>query len=281
MYEKNVLSYAHSCFEKIIKNQFDKKYVHKEHSPHYHHLVLKSLKGYRKTGLYDSLNVLDEYIEGAEKVAQNLYLPDGREIPFGDTDNQEPPGPVSSACSCEKSLWRESGYTVYKKLESYSCRTNSYNSNVHKHWDNLSVIWGEKGFDILVDPGKYKNSNDDLRKRVLSSLSHNTLNFDNWGWSSKNIVRGSIFSEAHIENDRLKVMAELGLKCGSDFFKFSRNLQYQTGKLAVIDSCIGCDDRSVVYSIFNFHKEFYVALESPKSLVLSNGMIDVVMSFPF
>lgn len=277
--KKNVLSYAHFCFEKIIKNQFDENYVHKEHSPHYHHLVLRSLKEYKKTGLYDSLSVLDEYIEGAEKVAPNLYLPDGREIPFGDTDNQEYLGGVPPEGSCtEESLWCKSGYAVYKKLNSYLCATNSYNSNVHKHWDNLSLIWGERGFDILVDPGKYKYSDDDMRKRVLSSECHNTLNFLNGSWDGENIVKDSIFSNAYIEGGKLKVVSELCLLWKNSVFKFSRNLQYQPGRLCIIDMFSGCEPRPSVYSRFNFHRDFYVILESSDNLVLSNGEIDVVIS---
>lgn len=230
--KKNVLGYTYSCFEKIIKNQFDENYVHKEHSPHYHHLVLRSLKEYKKTGLYDSLTVLDEYIEGAEKVAPNLYLPDGREIPFGDTDNQEPLSAALSKTPANETVWCASGYAVYKKKDRYLCLTNSYNSSVHKHWDNLSIIYGDVGVDVLVDPGKYKYTNDKIRKSVISSVCHNTINFDEDGWGAGCVDPSSLSTTVSRGDTKIFFDAAMTVRKGCLNLSVSREVEvFKSGVL--------------------------------------------------
>ncbi|VDM17683.1 unnamed protein product [Wuchereria bancrofti] len=149
-----VIGNCDAMIEELIINQFDENYVHKEHSPHYHHLVLRSLIKWKKTGLYDHVQILDEYIRGAKIISGYLYLPDGREVPFGDTDNNKYRlSEVELPVSEDNIFWCESGYAVYKNYDSYLCVTNNYHSLAHKHWDNLSFIYGVAGHDILVDPG--------------------------------------------------------------------------------------------------------------------------------
>ena len=269
--KKNVLSYAYSCFEKIIKNQFDENYVHKEHSPHYHHLVLRSLKDYRKMGLYDSLNVLDEYIEGAEKVAPNLYLPDGREIPFGDTDNNELIVSENTPLCEIESLWCASGYAVYKKEQSYLCMTNSFNSQVHKHWDNLSFIYGEKGRDILVDPGKYKYSSDSIRQSVLSSCCHNTVTLEKHGWSGRCLQKNSLFIEAERCLSGVVFNAGMVLDLKKTSIRISRRLCYSHDGLEVIDKAVFDGASEKLVSTFVFHKDIEIIEKNETGFIISSG----------
>ena len=41
------------------------------------------------------------------------------------------------------------------KNSSYLAQTCAFHSRVHKHADDLSLIWWEHGHQILIDPGKY------------------------------------------------------------------------------------------------------------------------------
>ncbi len=262
----NVLALCYQDFEKIVKNQFDENYVHKEHSPHYHHLVLDSLMRYKKTKLYDDLDLLDKYIDGASDVARNLFLPDGREIPFGDTD-YEFPREVAGDVDPKLRVWNESGYVVAKEGLSYICMINNFNSGVHKHWDNLSLIYGIKGNDILVDPGKYKYTNDDLRGMVVSSSSHNTVNIDGFSWGAKSLIRRSLFLDARKESRGVVVEGGMAINFNNKIINIKRKVEYYDGELVVLDEVLNKDD-CCVYSRFNFHKDFELNFQGDGRLIL-------------
>lgn len=258
---RNVIRRSHDLVEQIIKNQFDENYVHKEHSPHYHYLVLKSLKEYKKTGFYEDLDVLSQYIEGAENVAKHLLLPDGREIPFGDTDNEILGRPVGDEVAGDVELWCRSGYVVYKNGLSYFCMTNNYNSNIHKHWDNLSFVFGTNGQDVFVDPGKYKYTADNIREKILSPESHNTINFDGYSWGGKDIVKKSISLDGEVLGDKLVLEGGLSLKVKNSVVNFNRYVECQSGFLKLTDkvvrskSFLPSGQVGRVYSRFVLHKD--------------------------
>lgn len=280
--KRNVVESSHNLFACIIKNQFDQNYVHKEHSPHYHHLVLGSLKEYRKTGLYDHLDVLSEYIEGAQKVSENLYLPDGREIPFGDTDNKPGKNIGQGSNSGQKSLWCKSGYAVYKEGATYLCMTNNYNSRVHKHWDNMSLIFGDSSGDILVDPGKYKYANDPIRQMVISSSLHNTISFEDCSWCGDDIVKGSLLLDASELHDGLFVSSALDVFSQGLKVSLKRGVRYSKDKLSVVDELFGMpfeEKLGKAFSRFNFHKRFFIVESGVDEIILGDGDIQFALTF--
>ncbi|WP_372372763.1 heparinase II/III family protein [Vreelandella venusta] len=275
--KKNIILRSHDLVEEIIKKQFDSNYVHKEHSPHYHHLVLKSLKEYKRTGLYDELQALKQYIDGAENIAEKLYLPDGREIPFGDTDNKITSEflEIDDKKKCID-LWCDSGYAIYKNGLSYLCVTNNYNSNVHKHWDNLSFIFGEKGQDIFVDPGKYKYTKDEIREKVISSDSHNTINIDGFSWNQKSLIKESIALEGTLLSEKLSLIGCMSIKYNHKVVRFKRSLEYVTGLLRISDEVVkGEGGVANVYSRFVLHKDAEIVEEKRDYISIKINSINV------
>ncbi|MFD4122833.1 heparinase II/III family protein [Alcaligenes faecalis] len=273
----NVVSLCYENFGKIIKNQFDDNYVHKEHSPHYHHLVLDSLKRYKKTKLYDGMPELDQYIEGAECVAVNLCLPDGREIPFGDTD-YENPRELKECIDSKINLWSKSGYVVVKEGLSYLCVINNFNSGIHKHWDNLSLIYGVNGTDILVDPGKYKYTSDDLREFVVSSAAHNTINIEGLSWGAKELVRRSLFISGQKIETGVFVEGGMAIRCNNDLISFERQVEYKKNQLIIKDKVLGRNEGKA-YSRFNFHKDFCLQSHTDEKIILSKDgfLVEVLL----
>lgn len=265
----NVVSLCYENFEKIIKNQFDDNYVHKEHSPHYHHLVLDSLKRYKKTKLYDGMSELDQYIEGAESVALKLCLPDGREVPFGDTD-YESPRDLKNSIDFEVDLWCKSGYVVAKEGLSYLCMINNFNSGIHKHWDNLSLIYGVNGIDVLVDPGKYKYTSDELRSFVVSSMAHNTINIDGVSWGAKELVKKSLFVDAEKRKSGVVVEGGMAIRFDNNLMEFRRGVEYEKNQLIVKDKILS-ERKNRIYSRFNFHKDFCVQSQANEKIILRRG----------
>jgi len=210
-------------FRQILDKQFSTEDVHREHSPDYHRMVLSTLQGIVRSGLIadDALRQRAFHIE--EALAW-FVLPSGRLVNFGDSDSR------SVQCSAEvaKERWdadlmravatlpphdlarprglkvfRDSGYAVIRTpstaeessaQDSYLAQTACFHSRTHKHADDLSFVWFDRGEPLLVDAGRFGYIGkaemgsdpwldgswytDPMRLFIESTRAHNTLEFD-------------------------------------------------------------------------------------------------------
>lgn len=233
-----ILEYCESGWNEILDNQLDENYIHKEHSPHYHFLFVETLERYIKTGFYKNFSKMHTYLTEAEKNCSFLRLPDGRELPFGDTDNALPSEDASRYELNNGDKLSLSGYFVFKNIQdlTYLALTNNYHSTIHKHWDNLSFIFGYKGQDILMDPGKYKYEKSKLRSLVMSSECHNTINIDDLDWGRSNLVKDSLKLDGSIkDNGDVRCLSKMSLKTHNNTLLIERKLNFDGSKLTVKD----------------------------------------------
>lgn len=110
-----------------------------------------------------------------------FFMPDGSLAPIGDTPRNYPDCPVFDK---KAELFAFSGYAIVRKShgkhpinDSYLFFMGAYNSKVHKHQDDLSLIWYEGG-DILCDSGKFPYGHSRERAYATSARAHNTLEID-------------------------------------------------------------------------------------------------------
>lgn len=234
---KYILRFCESGWNEILDNQLDENYVHKEHSPHYHFLFVETLERYIKTGFYEDFFKMHEYLQEAKKNSSFLRLPDGRELPFGDTDNALTNKDASKYELNSNNKLSMSGYFVFKDTQNltYLALTNNYHSTIHKHWDNLSFIFGYKGQDILMDPGKYKYEKSKLRNLVMSSASHNTINIDDIDWGRSNLIKDSLSLESSINDNDVCCISKMSLKKNDKTLVIERRLSFNGSKLTVKD----------------------------------------------
>lgn len=210
-------------FHRILDKQFSAEGVHREHSPNYHRMVLSALQGIVRSGLIsdDTLRQRAHLIE--ESLAWFIF-PSGRVVNFGDSDSHsvlcsaeaaaerwdtvlmravatEPPHDLSVPRGLKR--FDDSGYAVVRiaagdegvpSQDSYLAQTACFHSRAHKHADDLSFVWFDRGEPLLVDAGRYgylgmaeKGSeawldgswySDPMRLFVESTRAHNTLEFD-------------------------------------------------------------------------------------------------------
>jgi len=167
---------------RLIDSQFTDEGVHREHSPGYHELVMTTLERTLETGLLDdpSLLRLSERIENA---LAWFVLPDGSLAQIGDTDpalaSSRPIGKLRSehlkfvlsrgregrAPPETLKAFPDSGYVVFRAPRasgpealrscSYLLHTCAFHSRTHKHADDLSFIWYDRGTELLSDSGRY------------------------------------------------------------------------------------------------------------------------------
>lgn len=169
---------------RMINQQFSSDGVHKEHSPDYHRMVYETLRALITSGLL----VRDDMLELADRIEEALswfVLPNGYIANFGDSDYrlmsrkpkaaiakwQNPAmqhavtqGEVGERPNEEWKLFEEGGYFVGRcstespgesAQYSYLAQQGGFHSRTHKHADDLSFIWFDRGRDLLVDSGRY------------------------------------------------------------------------------------------------------------------------------
>lgn len=213
-----------SRLRRMIDAQFTREGIHREHSPDYHRMVYVSLRGVVAEGLIDSGD-LSDMIRRIEEALAWFVTPDGTLARFGDSDERS----VTYKPKDVERLWRtpamrfvssrgalgsppdaavmgfgESGYFVAKdrwhrapddfQCRGYLAQIAAFHSRAHKHADDLSLIWYDRGERILVDAGRYgyfgkaepggdlwKDGywySDPARVYVESTRAHNTVEID-------------------------------------------------------------------------------------------------------
>lgn len=276
----SILEYCESGWNEILDNQLDENYIHKEHSPHYHFLFVETLERYIKTGFYKNFSKMHIYLKEAKKNCSFLRLPDGREIPFGDTDNALPIKDNSKYELNDNNQLFISGYFVFKDSRNltYLALTNNYHSTIHKHWDNLSFIFGYQGQDILVDPGKYKYEQSKLRSLIMSSECHNTIHIDDIEWGKSNLLKDSLELNASIkDNGDVECISKMSLKIPDSTLLIERRLKYDGSELIVEDQI---DKEGSYYSSFILNRDAKI-ISINKEGVFIFGFNSIKVSFKF
>ena len=169
--------------------QFDAEGVHRENSPAYHGLGVNLLTVYERSNWYGPEFGLTELLEKARAAEQWMSMPDGRVVPVGDSNGAPDSGPNWSGPSFTNEelsrfeLFSRSGYGIVRSPFDVPVEGSSFlhfmcafSTPAHKHGDDLSVVWNERGGDILVDAGKYAYvGGDPFRGYAVKARAHNTV----------------------------------------------------------------------------------------------------------
>lgn len=205
----------------LLAAQFTAEGIHKEHSPHYHHSVLIPIRALRRAKLVSNPEILI-FLERAEEALGWFICPAGSYAMFGDTSGKVViPRNVDEYASEALKLmlsggragqppsatdigFPRSGYVVFRDRwpsgeddfadRSYLAQTCAFHSRVHKHADDLSFVWYDRGCEILTDAGRFgyvgKTApdselfaegfwySDPRRVYVESTRAHNTIEID-------------------------------------------------------------------------------------------------------
>lgn len=203
---------------RMLTQQFTDEGVHKEHSPDYHYMVYNTFKGILDSGLLRDKSLEVKAI-AIEKALAWFVLPTRILANFGDTDERDisrsarvaemkylsedmrywvTGGEIGALPDKTSICFKESGYWIARDQEdgvwSYLAMQGGFHSRTHKHADDLSIIWYDQNFPILIDSGRYGYEGktkrgtplfeagfwyaDPWRMYCESTRAHNTLEFD-------------------------------------------------------------------------------------------------------
>jgi hypothetical protein len=223
------LEQAQARLIRMIDQQFTEEGVHREHSPDYHRMVYETLKGIADAGLLVDASI-ERRLDDIERSLSWFILPNGYLANFGDSDYRlcsrgeraavakwrtpEMRYAVTSGEVGERPFetmrpFPSSGYFVVNDGSrgvtpadaSYLAQTAAFHSRTHKHADDLSFIWYDRGSQILVDAGRYGYDaktevgselwndgfwySDPNRVYCESTRAHNTVEIDDRNYLRK------------------------------------------------------------------------------------------------
>lgn len=209
---KNWLRNAKKRLLSQKKFAFTDEMVHVENSPEYHIVVLdlfmriaiflKQFGDSYGEKLYHDIKPSEEFLSW-------MIKPSGYLAEVGDTEkntisfseeiiNNYKKEQLKSDGEIKKEwsrIYSKSGYAFWRmeseidnpQLDSWLMFKAGYHSRVHKHGDDLSVLWTVRGYDILIDPGKFGYTLGDAKVDYLhSALAHNTVVVDEKTYSIAN-----------------------------------------------------------------------------------------------
>lgn len=232
--QSTLMAEAHAQGEmrlrRMLEQQFAADGVHREHSPDYHRMVYDTLSGLIGSGLVEDPSLVELSLRVEQALAW-FVLPNRRLVNFGDSDYRD----VSRSAEHAKNKWRtaemrwqasageigqnpgaglkrfeQGGYFVYRQpvdgfseQAAYLAQTAAFHSRTHKHADDLSFVWYDRGGQILIDAGRYgylgkvpKGSklwfdghwySDPKRIYCESTRAHNCLEFDGKNYPRRGI----------------------------------------------------------------------------------------------
>lgn len=205
---------AQRCFA------FTDEMVHVENSPQYHETVLKTFGTIAQFLTQfqdeDGETLYNDVIKSAEFLCW-MVKPSGYFADIGDSDGQATAdytfnkhlmifenehltyaamrGTQGTAPTKAFAVYPQSGYYFSRSTwerEKFESATwfmfkAGYQSRVHKHADDLSILLYSRGYDVLVDGGKYNYMIGDSKCDYLhSAMGHNTITVDQKSYSITN-----------------------------------------------------------------------------------------------
>lgn len=236
--------YAEQRLQELFEGQFDRNGVHREHSPHYHFYMCRTFESVLRSGWYEQSG-LDARLSLAEAVRPWLVDPQRRLAAVGDSlpkvqrDVVFPSegSPAHASQGLILSPFDDSGYAVARSpwgepssSASYLFFTAAYHSKSHKHRDCLSFEWYERGSKRVTDSGKYGYWADDMRRYMLSSRAHNSLDIEGFDILRMSPYGSAIKAAEMLESGQYHVRGELRFKALTHF----RDLYYLPGRWIVV-----------------------------------------------
>jgi hypothetical protein len=176
-------TFAETMLDTILDAQFGKEGVHLEHSPGYHFFAVQTLRRMLAAGWYETMPHLIQIERDGQRALPWLTFPDGKMAAVGDTERVEPIlRQRNPPRGIRGRLFAEAGYALVRSgwstpVEEASMLlvNGAHHSSMHKHADDLSFEWFERGRRIIVDAGKYTYSHNDWRAYTDSARAHNSI----------------------------------------------------------------------------------------------------------
>lgn len=199
-------AYARDRFAATVAAQFSSEGIHLEHSSAYHVWAIATIEKMLAHGYIDFGAV--DILVAPKANALHFYYPDGTLTMIGDSGPEHvcsrrryhphleylcSGGAAGEAPTATTAFFPKSGYAFVRggwdtrplAAQPYFAMWAAFHSHVHKHADDLSLLWYERSRPILVDSGKYAYEGGKFRAYAVDARAHNVVEIDAWRGSRR------------------------------------------------------------------------------------------------
>lgn len=268
--------------------QYGEQGIHLENSTGYHQYAIEEFQQILNSPEFSGIKFKfnNDKVDTARDNIKFLFHPNGTGTLFGDSNLANKQLNITVG----DHLFNEAGYAILagneeNKENSYLAIRTGFPSNIHRHSDDFSFEWSEKGQVILQDSGRYSyDYNDPYRIFVSSTKSHNTVtindsNFPWWGdFSKKDFYTGAVTSyQGNSKNAKIQLE--------KNFTKlevsFNRLLEIQRGKsLQIIDKLVS-QNLNDYEQWFHLSEDFeYLGINDKNRLVFESSKLRIEVVTP-
>lgn len=273
-----VKKYAIAQLNWLWSKQYGEQNMHLENSTGYHQYIIKEF-----SQILDSPEFIDtKFIFNKQKIAEvernsgYLFHPNGIATLFGDSNFVKQKHVITKG----DHLFNEAGYAFLagndnSELNSYLAIRTGFSSNAHRHSDDFSFEWSEKGQIIFQDSGRYSYDYENkYRKFISSTKAHNTvtINNDNYPWwgefKKSDFYRGAITNyHGGLDTAKLSLLKEF-----KKFdVEFNRTFEIERGKSLKIIDVLKSNNINDYEQWFHLAEDFdYIETLSNNRLVFKN-----------
>ncbi len=262
-------SYALDKLEFILDSQFTADGIHVENSPEYHFFVLNTIQRLNLQDILISTSASEKLVL-ANRQKFWFVTPKGSLVEFGDTATKTTLPKSFYNCTLVSSKGRDfavsnmlqSGYLIsaslpYSELSEYFAVTFSAFTYIHKHADVGSFVLYYKGFEVLIDGGKYSYGSSPDRAKMVSSEVHSVVSRKSKPFLPKDYLlkklgsyvdayelNGSLISlSVNFETHGKYVVNRSFKYCPGDFIEISDYVSFgadfeYVSNLQISDSCV-------------------------------------------
>lgn len=243
--------------------QYGQQNMHLENSTGYHQYIVEEFDQILKSPEFIGIRFVfnESKIKNVKDNAGFLFHPNGVATLFGDSNFVIQEHKVSTG----DHIFNEAGYAILagpneSKDNSYLAIRTGFPSNAHRHSDDFSFEWSEKGQIIFQDSGRYSYDYDDpFRVFVSSTKAHNTVtvndsNFPWWGsFEKRDFYPGAIQSlHSSAEGTELNIMKDFS----TPNVRFSRKFDLKYGNYLGITDSLLSNEENVYEQWFHLAEDF-------------------------
>lgn len=284
----DVKKYVTKRLNWLWTRQYGDQNIHLENSTGYHQYIVEEFVQVLESPEFEDMQFIFNKSRVAEvkENARFLFHPNGIATLFGDSNFVKQEHKVVTG----NHLFNEAGYAILagsedNKNNSYLAIRTGFPSNAHRHSDDFSFEWSEKGQIIFQDSGRYSYDYDNpFRVFVSSTKAHNTVtvndtNFPWWGEFSKSDFYSGAVQSFHSVQDRseLTLMKEFSVPD----VKFTRKVNLLYGESLNVVDVLSSKQENTYEQWFHLASDFdYLGKLDNGRLVFSNSKVRIEVITP-
>ncbi|MBB5209169.1 heparinase II/III family protein [Chiayiivirga flava] len=254
-------------FERLLDQQFLPDFGHAEHSPAYHFFALRTFRRMLASGWYAQATRAIAILDGAQAVSAWLSDPAGDLFAVGDSDSAPAPKrkPPQSDCALRiddvcymLKVLPSTGWAIARSAWNAPAQRGSalffqaaHHSATHKHADDLSFVWFDRGRSVLIDPGRFGYVRDARRDYMASTRAHNAVQIDGRNQhTGGEAAYGSALLPSRIENGGIVLRASM--QAIPRATRHTRTLVYRPQRMLLVLDALRSDDAHEYTHWFQF-----------------------------